>query len=96
LSDGIEVSPDGQSSTYNYGSHSTPTLDEFVDKAIARMADQPEPLKAAAILLQRWFEAGTLPSTVLPDLIFDYLNDRVAARAEKSTTPIHRSKSRGR
>lgn len=83
----VEVSEDGQSSTYHYGATSNPTLDKYVDDAIQRMADQPEPLKAAAVLLQRWFEAGTMPAEVLPDLIFDYLQSRVSNRAENSTTP---------
>ena len=78
----VEISEDGQSSVYHYGRYSNPTLDKYVDQAIERMKDQPEPLRAAAALLQRWFEAGTLPPETLPDLIFDYLSGRVAARAE--------------
>lgn len=72
---------DDQNSVYHYGRYSNPDLDKYVDQAIDRMKSQPEPLKAAAVLLQRWFEAGTLPAEVLPDLIFDYLSARVAARA---------------
>jgi hypothetical protein len=78
----VEVSPDGQSSTYHYGSHHTPSLDALADRALERMAREPDPIAAAANLLMRWAEQDSTVNDLIPNLMFDYLEARVRARAE--------------
>lgn len=78
----IEISEDGKSSVYHYARHLDPTLESQVDAALERMKSEPDPKRAAALLLTRWFEQGYLTGPMLGDLLTDYFHSRVKARAK--------------
>src|SRR5450759_304534 len=72
MPDNVSVSPDGRSSTYDYGATGTaPSAVELVDRALERMSKELDPFDAARNLLNRWVEhAGSMRH-----LLSDALND---------------------
>lgn len=80
MPDRVAVSPDGQSSTYDYGASGTgPTATALVDRALARMSDQLDPYDAARQLLTRWVEHDSSLSHLLPDALLE-----IEAREQRS------------
>jgi hypothetical protein len=66
----IEVSPDGQSSTYRYGATTTKvSASGMVDHALHRMASELDPYGAAANLITRWCEQDSEMRLLLSDAI---------------------------
>lgn len=55
-------------------------LDRYIDQALARFSD-PE---MAANLFLRWSESNEEVRRLLPDLIAEYVRDRVLARQSQS------------
>jgi len=68
---------------FNYGPKSTKTLDDYVDDAIERMKNQPEPVRAAANLLIRWGESDSEVQKLFPDLVSRFIEQRVKTRAKR-------------
>jgi hypothetical protein len=71
MPDNVAVSPDGQSSTYTYGTSTAPSAAALVDRALARVSDQLDPYDAARNLLTRWAEQDSSMSHLLLDALHD-------------------------
>ena len=68
----VEVSADGKSSTYTYGTTApAPPATALVDRAVERMKDQLDPYDAARNLLTRWVEQDSSLRHLLPDALSD-------------------------
>ena len=74
--DGV-VSPDGRSITFTYGRHSTPTLDQTLDNALQLM--KGDEVKAGA-LFAAWCQQSSEVRNLLPNLVSDYVAQRLALR----------------
>ncbi len=83
MPDNVEVSEDGLSSTFHYNRQPTKSIDDFAADALERMDGN---VAMAANLLLRWSESDPVRS-LLPDLVREYIEARVRARAESSTNP---------
>jgi hypothetical protein len=83
MPDQVEISPDGRSSVYHYGQSTPPELDTQIDRAIERMANEPNPLGAAAQLFLRWAESSSEIRDLIPHVVEEYIRDRIAKRAKK-------------
>jgi hypothetical protein len=68
----VEVSPDGLSSTYDYGASGTgPTATALVDRALGLMSKELDPYDAARNLIGRWCEQDSSISHLLLDAMTD-------------------------
>lgn len=64
-----------------YGGQNTKSVDELIDSALSRMEREPDPVAAAANLMVRWSEGDSEVRALLPDVMRDYIEKRVRARA---------------